>query len=198
VRPRFTRRRAIALAFTAVAVVLAALWIRALVGFPPDTTPEGAYLRIASSLGRGDARIVFSYQEDAAQHACYTIRDYRKKTSERVAKAYPEPEKTRLIEEYRAHASAADGADVWLDLAARRGFVAQLRRDLSGIVTVERAGERATIVTARGTRYPFRLRNNGMWGLTTFTASLTAEAERASRDLEVVERAAADYERARR
>lgn len=197
-RVRLTRRRATVVAVLALVLALAALWVRAFVGFPPDTTPEGAYLRIASSLGRGDARTLFSYQEDAAQHACYTIRDYRKKASERIAAAYPEPERTRLIEQYRAHATAADGADVWLDLAERRGFIGQLRRDLSGIVTVERAGERATIVTARGTRYPFRLRNNGMWGLTTFTASLTAEAERASRDLEVVERAATDYERARR
>jgi hypothetical protein len=187
-----------ALAIVVIVLALAAFTIRAFFGFPADTTPEGAYLRIASSLGRGDARVVFSYQEDAAQHACYTIRDYRKKASERIASAYPEPEKGRLLDEYRAHASAKDGADVWLDLAEHRGFIGHLRRDLSGIVSVERAGERATIITARGTRYPFRVRANGMWGLTMFTAELTAEAERASRDLEVVERAAADYERARR
>ena len=43
-------------------------------------------------------------------------------------------------------------------------------------------GERATIVTARGTRYAFRRRPNGMWGLTLFTAQLLALAERAARE----------------
>jgi hypothetical protein len=62
---------------------------------------------------------------------------------------------------------------------------------------VEIQGERATVVTARGTRYAFRRRENGIWGLTMFTAELSAEAERASRDLEVVDAAAKDYEGAR-
>lgn len=58
-------------------------------------------------------------------------------------------------------------------------------------------GERATVVTGRGTRYAFRRRENGIWGLTLFTAELQAEAERATRDLEVVDRAARDYDGAR-
>ena len=36
--------------------------------------------------------------------------------------------------------------------------IARLRRDLSGIGKVEVTGERATVETARGTRYPFRRR----------------------------------------
>lgn len=51
---------------------------------------------------------------------------------------------------------------------------------------------------SRGTRYPFRRRPNGIWGLTLFTAELTTEAERAARDHDVVERAAADYARGER
>ena len=43
----------------------------------------------------------------------------------------------------------------------------------------------------------FRRRENGIWGLTMFTAELQAEAERASRDLEVVDAAARDYAGAR-
>lgn len=166
--------------------------------FPPDTTPEGAYLRIARSIGRGEPLVVFAYLEDQAQHSAYTIRDYRKKARDRVAEAYPEPERGRLLEQYGPHADAPDGADVWVEMAARLGWIARLRRDLSGIARVETAGERATIETARGTRYPFRRRENGIWGLTLFTAVLVAEAERAARDWEVVDRAAADYERAQR
>ncbi|MGC4070475.1 MAG: hypothetical protein QM784_38585 [Polyangiaceae bacterium] len=67
---------------------------------------------------------------------------------------------------------------------------------MSGIAKVETSGERATVVTVRGTRYAFRKRENGIWGLTLFTAALAAEAERASRDLKMIEQNAQDYRRA--
>ena len=35
------------------------------------------------------------------------------------------------------------------------------------------------------------------WGLTLFTATLVAEAEKAARDFALIQRSAADYERAR-
>jgi hypothetical protein len=73
-----------------------------------------------------------------------------------------------------------------------------LRRDLSGVANVEIAGERASVVTSHGTRYPFRRRDNGIWGLTIFTADLGAEADRASRDFDMVSRAADDYDRAKK
>lgn len=190
-----SRRRALALGITAVA--LGGGWglFRVMSRFPPDNTPEGAYMRIAFNLSQGDVRTVFHYLEDHAQHAAYSIRDYRRKASERITQAYPEPERTRLLDAYRAHATAPDGADVWVEMANRKGFVTRLRRDLSGIGKVEFAGERATVETARGTRYGFRKRENGLWGLTLFTAELSSEAERAARDWDIVERAAKDYER---
>lgn len=166
--------------------------------FPPDTEPEGAYLRIALAVAEGRPRDCFSYLEDQAQHAAYSIRDYRKRASDRVAAAYPEPERSRLLAAYSKHASAPDGADVWVDMAERRGWIGRLRRDLSGVAKVEQSGERVTIETVRGTRYGFRRRPNGIWGLTMFTGDLMAEAERAARDAEVVEKAAADYERVRK
>jgi hypothetical protein len=171
-------------------------WRRAS-AFPPDTSPEGAYLRIAVAVAEGRVRDCFAYLEEQAQHAAYSIRDYRKQASDRIAAAYPEPERSRLLDAYRVHATAPDGADVWVDIAHRRGWIGRLRRDLSGAAKVEVAGERATIETARGSRYGFRRRENGIWGLTLFTADLMAEAERAARDADVVEKAASDYERAR-
>jgi hypothetical protein len=75
--------------------------------------------------------------------------------------------------------------------------VARLRRDLSGVASVEVQGERATVETSRKTRYAFRRRENGIWGLTLFTAALRAEAQAAARDFSVVERAAADYRAAK-
>ncbi|WP_437296433.1 hypothetical protein [Sorangium sp. So ce426] len=192
-----TRRRAIAWGAAIVGALALVLVVVKFGRFPPDTTPEGAYLRIANSIGVNDPRACFAYLEDRAQHAAYTIRDYRRKASERIEASYPEAERARLLEQYRAHAMAEDGADVWVDMATKQGFVARLRRDLSGIGKVEVTGERATVETARGTRYPFRRRDNGIWGLTLFTADLVAEAERAARDWDVVEKAALDYERGR-
>jgi hypothetical protein len=193
--PRVSRRALVAGVLSALVLGGSwAAWQRA-AQFPPDTSPEGAYLRIAVNITEGKVRDCFAYLEDQAQHAAYSIRDYRKRASDRIAASYPEPERARLLDAYRAHATAPDGADVWLEMAQRRGWVGRLRRDLSGVARVEQSGERATIETARGTRYGFRKRENGIWGLTIFTADLLAEAERAARDAEVVEKAAADYER---
>lgn len=164
--------------------------------FPKDTTPEGAYVRIVLAISEGRPRDCFAYLETQAQWASYTIRDYRSQAAARIAKDYPEPEKSVELAPYRKQAEAADGADLWLSLAESRGFLARLRKDLSGIERIEVTGERATIETARGTRYAFRRRENGIWGLTMFTAELMAESEKAARDLEMVKRAADDYERA--
>lgn len=165
--------------------------------YPSDRTPEGAYLRVMSAVNRGSPQAMFPYIETAAQHAAFTIRTYRKQARERVLGAYPEPERTRLAEQYQAEAEAPDGADVFALYAERRGWMDRLRRDLSGVEKVEIQGDRATVETVRGTRYPFRRRENGIWGLTLFTAVLTAEAEKAARDAGIIDQAAADYERVR-
>ncbi|MEZ4293582.1 MAG: hypothetical protein R3B70_01300 [Polyangiaceae bacterium] len=196
-RPRGGMRRRAAIVGALGAAAAGVLAWFAFFKFPPDTTPEGAYMRIAAYLGDGDSRGCFSYLEDAAQHAAYTIRDYRKKASDRIAAAYPEPERDKLLEQYRPFATAPDGADVWVLLASQRGWIGRLRRDLTGVAKVEVNGDRATVETTGGTRYPFRRRANAIWGLAMFTAELVAEAERAARDFDVVDKAAADYERAR-
>ena len=89
-----------------------------------------------------------------------------------------------LGETRRARPTAPTCSRSWPRAAA--GWPARARPLGRGSVDIQ--GERATVVTGRGTRYPFRRRENGIWGLTLFTAELAAEAERASRDLEVVER----------
>ena len=166
--------------------------------FPSDHTPEGAYLRIAKSVDEGHVAEVFPYLETDAQWASYSVRDARAKAYARVAASYPEPQRSELMKAYGPLAQAPDGADVFALFAEQKGWVTALRRDLSGVAHVDREGERASVVTARGTRYPFRLRDNGIWGLTLFTAQLLGESERAARDLAVVSAAADDYDRASR
>lgn len=186
-------------------LIFLALVITALVGiggavfsrpFPSDHTPEGAYLRIAKAVADENPSAIFAYLETDAQWACYTIKDSRAKARARVLASYPEPQKHELATAYGPEADAPDGADIFVMQAKKRGWLGRLRKDLSGVMRVETEGERASVVTSRGTRYPFRVRENGIWGLTIFTGDLVAESERASRDLLVIEAAAADYARA--
>ena len=191
---RNRRALILVLAGLASALLLALVWAH--VSFPSDRTPEGAYLRVVIAVNRGRAQDFFAYTETRAQHACYTIRDYRKKTRERVLQSFPEPERSRLAAEYAEQAAAPDGADVLAIYAKQNGWMNRLRKDMSGVAKIEVQGERATVETAHGTRYPFRRRENGIWGLTLFTATLSAEAEKAARDMALIDKAASDYERA--
>ncbi|HEY3236926.1 MAG TPA: hypothetical protein VGJ84_19565 [Polyangiaceae bacterium] len=163
--------------------------------YPTDRTPQGAYLRVVTAVNRGKPEEFFAYLETPAQHACYTIKNYRKKILDRVLAAYPEPERTELSKASARFANAPDGADVFAMYAHELGWLNRLRRDMSGIHHVEVQGERASVQTARGTRYPFRRRENGIWGLTLFTATLVLEAQKSSRDYSIVDQAAADYQR---
>jgi hypothetical protein len=152
-----------------------------------------------SAVNRGQAREFFAYTETAAQHACFTIRNYRRKSLGVIESSYPEgAERAELIKTYRAAAEEEDGADIFELYSSRYGWLERLRRDMSGIERVEVQGERATVQTVLGTRYPFRLRDNGIWGLTLFPGRLVAEAEKAARDHSMVERAAKDYARVKR
>jgi hypothetical protein len=166
--------------------------------FPKDKTPTGAYYRLVKAVNNGDPVQAFPYMETAAQHACFTIRNFRKQGRERVLVAFPEPERTRIAESYAAEAAAADGADVFALYAKRHGWMDRLRRDMSGIQKIEQNGDRATVETVKGTRYPLRRGENGIWGLTWFTAVLVADAEKAARDAGMIDKAAEDYERVRK
>lgn len=181
----------------AIAFLALALYAAVRHPFPSDQTPEGAYLRIAKAVAKDDPRAMFAYLEDEAQWASFTTRDMRKRAHDRIAASYPEPERSQLLAQHAAVAGAPDGSDAFALLYAQRGWAKRLRKDLSGIAKVETEGDRASVVTVRGTRWPFRKRKNGIWGLTVYTAELVAESEKATRDLAVVTAAADDYDRAR-
>jgi hypothetical protein len=189
-------RRTLWIALSCLGGLLLLVFVWAHLSFPSDRTPKGAYLRVVIAVNRGRAQDFFAYTETRAQHACYTIRDYRKKTRERVLASFPEPERSRLAAAYAEEAEAPDGADVLAIYAKQNGWMNRLRKDMSGVARVEEQGERATVQTVHGTRYPFRRRDNGIWGLTLFTATLSAEAEKAARDLALIEKAASDYDHA--
>jgi len=181
----------------AVALIAIGVGLYFAVRYPPDTTVEGVYARIARAVGRDDPTTCFAYLENDAQHAAFTIVDYAKKAEARIREAYPPEDRDRELPRYEALAQAASGAELWTQLARDNGYLVRLRKDMSGIDKIVYAGERATVVTVRGTRYSFRRRPNGIWGLTLFTAELESEAARIARDWERIQQAANDYEAAR-
>jgi hypothetical protein len=191
-----SRRKLLALA-TAAVLVPAGAFALTYRPFPSDRTPEGAYMRIARAVAADDPRGFFAYLETEAQWACYTLRDVRQKARVRVLASYPEPQRSELALAYAPFADAPDGSDVFAHVYRSRGWARRLRKDLSGVerVDMDPASDRASVVTVHATRWPFRRRDNGIWGITIFTAELVAEAEKATRDLAVVESAAADYDR---
>lgn len=179
-----------------IVVALVAAYFVAWRFYPSDRTPKGAYYRVTTAVNRGSARELFPYLETAAQHAAFTIHKYSADAVQRVDAAYPKELAPRERGRFAEIAALEPGPGVFEWYAERHGWLDQLRRDLSGVANVEVSGERATVETVRGTRYAFRLRDNGMWGLTSFTARLVADAEKTARDCSVIEAAAADYERA--
>ncbi len=191
-RPRVWRRRAVLIAvFGLPCAFYAYSWLT----YPNDKTPRGAYLRVVRAVNQTDPSAFFAYTEEAAQHACYTIFDYRKKSRELVERDFPLEERKAWMNTYESFIRAQDGPDVFALFAFEYGWIDQLRRDMSGVANVEVSGPRATVQTIQGTRYAFRRRPGGIWGLTAFTPVLVDEAEKAARDFKLLEKAASDYRR---
>jgi hypothetical protein len=195
-----TRRQAL-LAVGGSAALLAAVplgWsVYTGLRFPSDRTAEGCYMRLALAFAKSRLADCFPYLETTSQHALYGIHDFRKRAVERIRASFEEPERSRLLEDYEPEAAAASPPELWVVMATRRGWDTRLRKDLSGIRSVEVVGDRATVVTAQGTRYPFRRGDDGLWGLTLFSAELVTHRDRSKHDLVMVEKAADDFDRAR-
>jgi len=162
--------------------------------YPDDRSPRGAYYRVMTAVNQGRSRDLFPYTETEAQHAAFTIGNYYRDAVARVEAAYPEPARSTELERLRPLAQVEPGPGVFAWYAERYGWFDRLRRDLSGIAHIEIDADRATVQTVRGTRYPFRRRDNGIWGLTLFTARLVHDAEKAARDFAQIEAAAKDYQ----
>lgn len=136
---------------------------------------------------------LFAYLEDEAQWAVHTLRKEHQAALGAARKSYPADALKPLEAELGVDAASKDAPEVFVRIAKARGWLTRLRKDLSGLARVERDGDRATLVTARGNRIPVKRRTVGIWGLTMFTAELVVEAEKATRDRIRIEEAAKDY-----
>lgn len=161
--------------------------------FPSEKTPEGAYLRIVHAVTRGEPASCFAYLEEEAQHACFTLQRFARRAFDAIQRDFPAEARARAAAGYEGLATHEPGPGTWAHLARTEGYLDRLRRDLSGVSAVELAEPRATLTTARGTRYSFRRRPNGIWGLTLFTAALVRRARTVTHDVRLIEEAAADY-----
>lgn len=191
------KRKWVLIAASAVALLTVGALVIGWLLYPSDRTPKGAYYRVVTAVNQGHAEAVFPYLETPAQHAAFTIHHYAAASAKAIEDAYPEAKKAQALERLRPLVAAKDGPGVFALYAERYGWLAQLRKDLSGVASIEIEGERATVQTVRGTRYAFRRRDNGMWGLTLFTGKLAADAEKAARDHSVIEAASKDFKAAK-
>ncbi len=189
-----TRIARIFLALLVGAALFAGVYARR---YPADTTPEGAYLRLAKHLELGEPERAFSYLEVDARDAAYSLAQSRTVALAKVRASFPRDDAAAFAASHAELATGDDGPRAFVRFAEARGWIRKLSEDVSPIDHLEVAGDRATVVTRKGTRYPFRRDRDGRYGLTSCTAELVAEAKRAARDLEVVLRSAADYDRRR-
>ncbi len=189
-----TRNVRIAAGMFALGAVFLGVYARS---YPADTTPEGAYLRMAKHLELGQPQVVFSYLEVAARDATYAMARTRTESLAVVRKNFPADEVLVFTEKYGAIAVGDNGPQAFARYAEARGWVAHLTKGLSPIEHVENDGDLATVVTATGGRYVFHRDPDGRYGLTFFTAELVAQAQQALRDREVILRSGVDYERRR-
>ncbi len=177
-----------------VAFAFALAWLT----YPSDKSPKGSYLRVMAAVNSGKPEAVFPYIETEAQHAAFSIGKYHRDARAAVQSAYPEPERSRELRRLAPLAEVEPGPGVFAWYATRYGWLDRLRLDLSGVASVEVNGDRASVETVRGTRYSFRKRDTGMWGLTLFTARLVADGQKAARDFSQIEAAAKDYQAVQR
>ncbi len=163
--------------------------------FPPDATPEGAYARIALALSNGRPKDAFAYLETDAQWAGY-LDPRRSETGRRAREGKLPGDRTGSVARGvaqrggragRRRCVRSSGQTPWVDRAAREGLVGRDSDGNTGRPRDHRNRAKHALLVS-----PTRQRH---LGADPFTAELQAEAERAARDLDVVERAADDYDR---
>ena len=140
---RKAMRRALLAALGAAALYV--LYVVTRTPFPADTTPEGAYLRLAQAITERHVQSAFPYTETETQWASFTIRNARRDALALADKSYPPAELAKLRESYGALAKAPDGPDAFALLMEERGYRARLAKDMSGVDHVETEGERAAL-----------------------------------------------------
>ncbi len=165
-----------------VAALLAAAWMSWVhASYPSDREPRGAYVRIVESVTRNRPEDFFAYLEDAAQHACFTIRDYRKAALGRVRASFPGERAARVRAALRSDRGCSRRSRGIGLLCAKAKAGSQARSRLARAAAVEIQGERAA--RRHGAGHSLQLPTPCGWDLGAHGLSpkLTSEARRAQR-----------------
>lgn len=164
---------------------------------PTARTLEGAFERVAAAIDAGDAKRLYWDLELETRWSLMTIHRSQRRIQALVAADYPSDERSRAVGRWRTGASAADPGVLFAELCAARDCLAPLREKIGAIARVERTADGGVVHTIPGGVYRFKKGQDGRFGLQGFRDELAVLEHDVSRDLAVIERAAAEYRRAR-
>lgn len=152
---------------------------------------------MASAIDAGDAKRLYWDLELPARWSLMTIHRDQRRIRALVQADYPAEERARAEGRWTTGADARDPGELFAVLCAKRDCLAPLRDKIGAVQRIERTPTGGVVHTIPGGEYRFFKGNDGRYGLVGFRDELTALEREVSRDLEVIERTAAQYRRAR-
>jgi len=164
---------------------------------PTARTLEGAFQRVAAAIDAGDAKRLYWDLELEARWSLMTIHRSQRRIRSLVETDFPAEERSRAVGRWRTGAEAADAGALFAELCAARDCLKPLREKIGAIERIERTPEGGVVHTIPGGEYRFKKGQDGRFGLVGFQGELSSLERDVSRDLAVIERAAAEYRRAR-
>ncbi len=167
-------------------------------GTPDPRTVDGALGYAVRAIERDDAAALYKVIDERARHAMISIVNDRREAARLVAASYPEAERAAAL---RALGDAAEVTSAEALFARRcdRACRQALGAALGAAAETRTEGELTVVTTARGTtvRLFHGGGGHGWHGLEWHTAELSAERDRANRDLTILRENAATYDRRR-
>ncbi|MGD8860024.1 MAG: hypothetical protein PVI30_08420 [Myxococcales bacterium] len=165
--------------------------------FDPDPRdPRGALDLAARAIEAGDGRQLFKVIDERARHAMISIVKDRREAATLIRADYPEPERPAALSALGDAAEARDAADLFVRRCPA-SCMAALARRLGAPASERRDGRSLQITTAAGEQLELHLGSDTWWGLAWKTDALSAERDRAARELAQIRDNAEIYRRRR-
>jgi len=178
----------------AFAVLLLGCW-------SPDTRePRGALALASQAVEAGDAQLLFRVIDVRSRHALAAIQQARSEAAGLIRAHYPADAQAAALAQLGDAAVATDVADLFVrrcPKACQAEIGARLGAPTSEKVVQGEAGPELEVTTATGGRLRLYKGKEGHYGLVFHRQELSAERDRAARELEQI-RANADIYRKRK
>ncbi len=166
-------------------------------GTPDPRSVDGALAYLARAVEKDDPAALYRAIDERARHAMISIVADRREAAALVRESYPPAEQAAAL------AALGDAAEVEnaAGLFARRcdeACRAEIGASIGAAADVREEGPLTLVTTARGTTVAlYRGSPTGWYGLVWNTDALSAERDRANRDLAIVRENAATFTRRR-